>query len=206
VSFEASKLAAGMVILSPYIPLLFMGEEWGEPAPFQYFTSHADAALIEAVRRGRRDEFAAFRWKGEPPDPQDEQTFLRCKLDHSLVQSEPHRTLREFYQELIRLRKSLPAFSRLSKEQMEVRVFEKEKTLQVRRWCEGDETLIAANFSDEPRAIVMSGPGGNWHKRLDTTDRRWRGPGSTVPSTLNSNGETHLNLYPKSFIVFQRAG
>ena len=53
VSFEALKLAAGMVILSPYIPLLFMGEEWGEPAPFQYFTSHSDAALIEAVRRGR---------------------------------------------------------------------------------------------------------------------------------------------------------
>ena len=71
-----------MVILSPYIPLLFMGEEWGETAPFQYFTSHSDAALIEAVRRGRRDEFAAFRWKGEPPDPQDEATFLRCKLDH----------------------------------------------------------------------------------------------------------------------------
>ena len=206
VSFEASKLAAGMVILSPYIPLLFMGEEWGETAPFQYFTSHSDAALIEAVRRGRRDEFAAFRWKGEPPDPQDKATFLRCTLDHSLIQSEPHRTLHEFYQELIRLRKSLRAFSRLSKEQMEVRVFEKEKVLQVRRWYEGDEALIAANFSDEPRAIVMAGPGGNWHKRLDTADRRWRGPGSTVPSTLSSNGETDLNLYPKSFIVFQRAG
>ena len=116
-----------MVILSPYIPLLFMGEEWGEQAPFQYFTSHSDAALIEAVRRGRAREFAAFRWQGEPPDPQDEATFLRCKLDHSLKQTEPHRTLWEFYQELIKLRKTLPALRRLSKEHMEVRVFEKEK-------------------------------------------------------------------------------
>jgi maltooligosyltrehalose trehalohydrolase len=206
VSFEASKLAAGMVILSPYIPLLFMGEEWGERAPFQYFTSHSDPALIEAVRRGRRDEFAAFRWKGEPPDPQDGKTFSRSKLDHSLMQSEPHRTLQEFYRELVKLRKSLQAFNQLSKEQMEVHVFEKEKALQIRRWYEGDEALIAGNFSDEPRSVLMAAPGGNWRKRLDTADRRWGGPGSTVPSTLTSNGETHLNLYPKSLIVFQRAG
>jgi maltooligosyltrehalose trehalohydrolase len=64
VSFEALKLVAGIVILSPYIPLLFMGEEWGERAPFQYFTSHSDAALVDAVRRGRQAEFAAFRWQG----------------------------------------------------------------------------------------------------------------------------------------------
>jgi len=64
VSFEALKLVAGMVILSPYIPLLFMGEEWGERAPFQYFTSHSDAALVHAVRRGRQAEFASFRWQG----------------------------------------------------------------------------------------------------------------------------------------------
>ncbi len=206
VSFEASKLAAGVVILSPYIPLLFMGEEWGETAPFQYFTSHSDSALIEAVRRGRRDEFADFRWEGEPPDPQAEQTFLRCKLDHTLKQSQPHRTLQEFYRELIKLRKSLRAFSRLSKEQMEVRVFEREKALQIRRWCEDDEALILANFNAEPRTILMAGLSGNWHKQLDSADRRWRGPGSVVPSSFNSSAEACLNLCPKSFIVFQRAG
>ena len=104
VSLESSKLAAGMVILSPNIPLLFMGEEWGEPAPFTYFTSHSDAALIEAVRRGRKEEFADFRWQGEPPDPQDEETFFNCIVDHVLKQTEPHRTLWGFYQELIKLR------------------------------------------------------------------------------------------------------
>ena len=96
--------------------------------------------------------------------------------------------------------------ARLSKEQMEVRVFEKEKTLQIRRWCEGDEALIVANFSDEPRTVLIAGPGGKWRKQLDSADRRWGGPGSTGPSTFNSTGEAHLNLCPKSFIVFQRAG
>ena len=202
-SFEASKLAAAMVILSPYIPLLFMGEEWEETAPFQYFTSHSDAALIEAVRRGRREEFAAFRWLGEPPDAQDESTFLRSKLDHTLMHTEPHRTLWEFYQELIKLRRTLPAFARLSKEQMEVRVFEKERTLQIRRWCEGDEALILANFSDESQS-VLAGHGGSWAVRLDTADQRWIGATSAVPSSVNLTEDTRLNLSPKSLTVFQR--
>ena len=61
---EALKLAAGAVLLSPFVPLLFMGEEYGETAPFPYFISHSDPNLIEAVRQGRRDEFKAFGWSG----------------------------------------------------------------------------------------------------------------------------------------------
>src|SRR5262249_23569043 len=68
--FEGLKLAAGLVLLSPYVPLLFMGEEYGETSPFLYFVSHGDPALIDAVRRGRREEFKKFAWQGEPPDPQ----------------------------------------------------------------------------------------------------------------------------------------
>lgn len=74
-SLEKLKLAAGVVILSPFIPLLFMGEEYGEKSPFQYFVSHSDEDLIEAVRNGRREEFASFQWEGEIPDPQAESTF-----------------------------------------------------------------------------------------------------------------------------------
>src|SRR5439155_25706190 len=65
-SFEALKLCAGLVVLSPFVPLLFMGEEYGETASFQYFTSHSDADLIQAVRKGRKEEFAAFGWQQEP--------------------------------------------------------------------------------------------------------------------------------------------
>jgi len=206
VSFEATKLAAGMVVFSPCIPLLFMGEEWCEAAPFQYFTSHSDTTLIEAVRRGRREEFAAFGWQGEPPDPQDEATFQRCKLDHALKHSEPHRTLLEFYRELLKLRRALPALAQLSKEHLEVRRFEKEGTLEIRRWTESDEAVIVANFSDEPRTVLMAAPGGNWCTRMDTADRRWGGPGSAVPSSFNSTGEVLLNLCPKSLLAFQRLG
>src|SRR5690606_40261013 len=68
-SFEAQKLAAGVVLLSPYLPLLFMGEEYGETAPFLFFTSFEDAALGAAVTAGRRAEFAGHGWAGDVPDP-----------------------------------------------------------------------------------------------------------------------------------------
>lgn len=204
VPFEALKLAAGMVVLSPYIPLLFVGEEWGERTPFQYFTSHSDAALVEAVRRGRREEFAAFRWQGEPPDPQDEATFLRCQLDHNLRDIEPHRTLREFYQELIKLRKTLPGLARPNKKHLEVRGHEKERILLIRRWSDAGEALLVANFCKEPKALLLAIPGGQWHKILDSADQRWQGPGSSVPASFESGGEAQLSLSPESFLVFQR--
>src|SRR6185503_2081252 len=93
VSFEDLKLAAAVVLLSPCIPLLFMGEEYGETAPFLYFISHSDPDLIEAVRQGRRAEFAAFDWRGEVPDPQDEATFLSAKLRHELRESGQNKML-----------------------------------------------------------------------------------------------------------------
>src|SRR3981081_1819491 len=85
--------------------MLFMGGEDAAAALFQYFTSHLDAELVEAVRRGRRDEFKAFGWEGLVPDPQDETTFRRSELQHALKKQEPHSTLLRFYKELIRIRK-----------------------------------------------------------------------------------------------------
>ena len=85
VSFEAQKLAAATVLLSPFIPLLFMGEEYGETAPFQYFVSHGSAALIRSVRAGRRAELAAAGWRGQSPDPQDDASFESSKLNRILA-------------------------------------------------------------------------------------------------------------------------
>jgi maltooligosyltrehalose trehalohydrolase len=104
-----SRLAAALLLLSPYVPLLFMGEEYGETAPFLYFTSHGDPELAEAVGRGRREEFRRFDWPGEVPDPQLEKTFRRSHLDWSLRQRQGHaRTLR-LYGDLLRLRVEEPA-------------------------------------------------------------------------------------------------
>jgi maltooligosyltrehalose trehalohydrolase len=103
------KLAAGIVLLSPFIPLIFMGQEYGEPAPFLYFVSHSDPGLIEAVRNGRRNEFANFEWNGEVPDPQDERTFHRSRLNFAIRDRQPHAALLDFYRTAIRLRKSHPS-------------------------------------------------------------------------------------------------
>ena len=75
VSFEQLKIAAAAVILSPFLPLIFMGEEYGETAPFQYFVSHSDPHLIEAVRKGRMEEFESLPGSSQVPDPQSETAF-----------------------------------------------------------------------------------------------------------------------------------
>ncbi len=205
VSFEALKLAAGMVILSPYIPLLFMGEEYGEPTPFHYFTSHTDAGLIEAVRRGRRQEFAEFHWQSEPPDPQSEDTFLQSKLDYDLRHQEPHGTLLEFYAGVIRLRRTLPGLADRSRGHMQVHSFEEEEILQIRRWSEGGDAIMLANFSDEIRCASFDVPVGEWHQVLDSADPHWRGPGSLLPDRFQSCGKARWSLRPKSFALFERA-
>ncbi len=204
VSFEALKLAAGAVILSPFVPLIFMGEEYGETAPFQYFISHSDPALVEAVQLGRSEEFRGFQWKGEIPDPQDEETFLRAKLNHGLRHQGHHRVLLDLYRELIRLRKTIPVLVRLSKQSMEVAGYEKDKVLLVRRWTEREEVVIVFNFGQKETLVSLPIPAGHWHKLLDSADERWQGGGTLVPLELCSEGELNFNVNPTAFAVFAR--
>ncbi|HZW35646.1 MAG: DUF3459 domain-containing protein, partial [Deltaproteobacteria bacterium] len=204
VSFEALKLAAGVVLLAPFLPLLFMGEEYGEEAPFPYFISHSDAALVEAVRRGRKEEFAAFHWEGEPHDPQDESTFLLARLNATLADRGRHRILREFHRELLRLRKGHPALSRLSKEEMEVTVPGGEQVLLVRRWKGQAQAAAAYHFGDSPVALDFSLPPGKWEKLLDSSEERWGGPGGTAPEALDLQKKVSIFLKPKSFVLLSR--
>ncbi len=204
VSFESLKLAAGVVLLSPFLPLLFMGEEYGETAPFLYFISHSDEDLIEAVRRGRKEEFSAFRWVGEIPDPQDETTFLRSRIDHRLRGEGRHGILWEFYRELLLLRKDHPVLACLSKEDMEVTAYDAGKVLYVRRWKGTAQTAAAFHFGEDPVTIALPVPPGEWNRQVDSADPRWGGSGSAVPDTLRSKGETTLVLSPRSFALFSR--
>jgi len=203
-SFEQQKLAAGTVLLSPFIPLLFMGEEYGETAPFQYFISHTDPALVEAVRKGRREEFATFGWKDEVTDPQAEATFESCKLNHALARQGQHETLREFYRELLTLRRQMPALSRVAKESMETTVFESERVLLVRQWSGGEELALVFNFSGEPRSLDLPLPAGRWRKRLDSADPRWAGSGSAAAAELSSSGHVSLEISTASLVLYQK--
>lgn len=196
VSFSGLKLAASVVLLSPFIPLLFMGEEYGETAPFQYFTSHSDPELVKAVRKGRREEFAGFAWEGEVPDPQDEDTFLRSCLNRGLRHQGKHRVLWELYRELIKLRRKLPVISCTGKENIDVMAWERERVLFVRYCNDEDEVCAIFCFNDKRLAISLPIPRGHWHKVLDTAEECWLGDGTTVPVKVESDGNVELTLTP----------
>jgi maltooligosyltrehalose trehalohydrolase len=202
VSFEALRLAAASVLLAPFIPLLFMGEEYGEAHPFQYFVSHSDAALIEAVRRGRQEEFSAFNWAGEIPDPQDEQTFLRSRLAWESRREGEHARLREFYQELLRLRRQLPALSHLDKESVDVQSDDKERVLTLSRRHEGSRVFAVLHFGGQAIEHQLLIPSGSWHKLLDSADLRWGGPGSRVPDQIRGEEDAALSLSPHQAVLF----
>jgi maltooligosyltrehalose trehalohydrolase len=204
VSFEALKLAAGVVLLSPFLPLLFMGEEYGEVAPFGYFVSHSDPALIEAVRQGRQAEFAAFARLGEPPDPQHEQTFLAAKLDRHLRQAGKHKFLLEFYREVLRLRQELSLLTDLGRQEREVQAYEKEKALVVILTGEMAQAAAVFNFGKAPLDLPLPWPAGGWRKRLDSADEPWGGPGSQAPPVMQSGGGAGLRLSPLSLMVYLR--
>jgi maltooligosyltrehalose trehalohydrolase len=205
-SFEQLKLAAGTVLLSPYIPLLFMGEEYAETAPFQYFVSHGDPALIEAVREGRKKEFAEFGWVGDIPDPQSEATFLGCKLNWNLHAEGQHRVLWNFYQELLRLRRDIPVLANLDKDAMEVTPFTDQKVLLVRRWDASGQVLIVHSFDRIPASVNLPVPAGKWQTVLDSNEERWQGDGGATTDKPQSHGEIQLRLTPwASLVLWQKA-
>ena len=204
VSFEKLKLAAGLVLFSPFIPLLFMGEEYGETAAFQYFVSHSDPDLVKAVRNGRVKEFKSFEWKEDPPDPQDEITFLNSKLNHQLKKKQNHKILLTFHQKLMEFRKQIDSISILSKKNMHVSHHVQEQMLFVRRTSPRDEVFGFFRFGCEPKEAGLTIPDGHWEKILDSWEPKWRGPGSSFPSFLGSAKSINLVLPPDGFVVYFR--
>jgi maltooligosyltrehalose trehalohydrolase len=204
VGFERVKLAAASVLLSPYQPLLFMGEEYGEPAPFHYFISHGDPELVERVRAGRRREFAPFRWQGEPADPQAESTFAASKLNRGLRHAGPHRAVWDFYRELLRLRRELPALRSTSRDKSRVEFSEDSRLLISLRTTDDSEVAVLLHFSDgsltTPLPACMAGK--PWIKLFDSSDPRWLGPSPSAVDRLPSTG--NLTLGPWAAVVYQR--
>ncbi len=200
-SLEALKLAAGVTLLSAAIPLLFMGEEYGETAPFLYFVNHSDPDLIAAVRQGRVREFAAFDWQGEVPDPQAEDTFLRSKLDHGLRERGDHRVLLEFYRALLTLRKRVVHWS----EVQTVTAYEEERVLFVEVDGGSEGAAVALfHFGQASLALTLPWPPGRWEKRLDSKDQHWGGGGSCIPAVVAVSDAISLDLPAESLAVFVR--
>ncbi len=153
---ELIRVGAGLVLTAPFTPMLFMGEEWGADSPWQYFTDHIDPGLARAVADGRRAEFAAHGWgAGEIPDPQDEATFLRSKLDWSQLHKDPHCELLAWYRELIALRRARPELTDPRLDRVEVDYDETGRWLVVRR---GRLRIVATLGQDGPR-LPLGRPG-----------------------------------------------
>ena len=198
--FEGLKLAAGVTVLAPFVPLLFMGEEYSERAPFQYFTSHSDADLIEAVRKGRKEEFSSFAWEGEILDPHDEKTFLNSKLDHELKNQEPHRTLRALYRELLNIRHEygLAGIGR-------VEILENESAITMLASNGGKMLAVIYEFGKTAREFKgLELPKGTWNLRLNSAAEKWKGPGSSVPEQLQATEPLTLKLAAQSCVLYER--
>ncbi|HEX7167845.1 MAG TPA: malto-oligosyltrehalose trehalohydrolase [Acidimicrobiales bacterium] len=154
-STDQLRLAAALVLTSPFVPMLFMGEEWGATSPFQYFTDHPDPDLGRAVSEGRRSEFSYFGWAPEDvPDPQDPATFERSKLRWEEREDEPHASLLAWHRELIALRRSRRELGPGRFDDVEVNVSADEGWIVVGR----GGVVIAANLSD--RTVEVPVPQG----------------------------------------------
>ncbi len=201
--FEAAKLAAAAVLLSPFVPLLFMGEEYGETAPFLFFTDHQSPELAEAVRVGRRRDFAAFAWGEEVPDPQDPATFERSKLDPALRGAPGHRELEACYRELLRLRREVPGLGAAAGwEGIDAAADEAAGLLTLRRGDPRSRGLVALlNFAPEARVARLP-PAPSWHKLFDSAAAAWGGPGETAPADAAEGAS--IPLPPFAAVLYAR--
>jgi maltooligosyltrehalose trehalohydrolase len=142
-----AKIAAALVLTSPFIPMLFQGEEFGASAPFLYFTDYDDPELGRMISAGRKREFAAFGWSPDQiPDPQDEKTFLRSKLHWAELNEEPHASLLKWHKDLIKLRRERSELSDGNLNAVEVRFDEKTQWLILER----NSLRVACNLGEAP--------------------------------------------------------
>ncbi len=164
------KVGAALVLTSPFVPMLFQGEEWAATSPFLYFTDHRDPELANAVRKGRREEFAAFGWDPESiPDPQSADSFERSRLDWDEPSRPAHAEILAWHHALIALRRGHPAFADDRLDQIEVRFDEHLRWLMLVR----PGVVIACNLGTRGQSLecpeahdapllLQSSPGVDW--------------------------------------------
>lgn len=198
-SLEGLKLAAASYILSPHIPMLFMGEEYGEKNPFQYFISHTDENLVKLVREGRKKEFSYFNWKGEVPDPQDKKTFDQCKLSWNNTEGD-NAALFRFYKHLIKLRKTLKAFQSFDRQSLTMLPSPDEKVILFERHHDGHQVIVALNFNKAASRFLQpfSFP---VKKIFDSSAKEWNGPTDFTPNLVN--GDEPVEISPQSVQLFE---
>lgn len=202
VSFEMLKVAAGAMFISPYIPMLFMGEEYAETHPFLYFISHTDEELVKLVREGRKNEFKAFHARGEAPDPAGINTFEQSKLQFFDESTPKAFKLFAYYQALIKHRKENPVLKTLSKENLSTAVDHQNQVLCIERWNENQKMLAVLNFGKDYYQKTTAYASGPDNILIDSADMQWGGPGNR--HEVSSSGKTtSLTVCPESIVILQ---
>jgi maltooligosyltrehalose trehalohydrolase len=200
--FEQLKLAAGLTILSPFTPMLFQGEEYAEPAPFQYFVSHGDPDLVKAVQEGRKREFQAFNWQADVPDPQADSTFEHSKLNHDLKSTEPHQSMLGWYRELLRIRRETPALHDLDLAKQSITSFPGTMVLAIERQHDDGDTLILVNLTTAPVDVTLEISASDWKSVLNSLESRWDGSGEEPPAMTVSAGVATIHVPGRGLFVY----
>jgi maltooligosyltrehalose trehalohydrolase len=147
---DRARIAAALVLLAPFVPMLFQGEEWAASTPFQYFADHDDPELARLVSEGRKREFAAFGWDpANIPDPEKRDTFERSKLNWKEMSGSDHAEMLAWYRDLIRLRRSAPSLNNGEPGNTSASFNEEQKWLCMRR----GSIIVACNFSEENQSV-----------------------------------------------------
>jgi len=211
-SASQRRVAAAAMLFSPFVPMLFMGEEYGENARFQYFVHHSDPDLIVAVQAGRAEEFAEFFEHGPAPDPQSEETFERSKLNWELRERPGHRELLAFYRDAIALRRRHPAlaadsgtvhqpaqFPWTGPARVSIRLLEHDTVLVLERTRGGAEAVVVFNLCGERRAITPPASAVGLHVLLASEDIGYGGANPAPHGRIT--GEQELSLEPWSVVA-----
>ncbi|HEX6920857.1 MAG TPA: malto-oligosyltrehalose trehalohydrolase [Actinomycetes bacterium] len=155
ISTGLAMVGAALVLTSPFTPMLFMGEEWAASTPWQFFTDHEDPDLAEAVRAGRRREFAAHGWAAdEVPDPQDPETVRASTLDWDERARPPHARLLDWHRRLLALRRAEPELSDPRLDRVRVLHSRAEGWVVVHR----GSLRVACNLGPTARRVPLDGP------------------------------------------------
>ncbi|MBN1604761.1 MAG: malto-oligosyltrehalose trehalohydrolase [Chitinispirillaceae bacterium] len=197
---ERARLAAALVILSPFIPLLFMGEEHAEENPFLYFADHSDEGLKDAVRKGRTNEFADFQDIGKPLDPFSIETFNKSKIDWSKRGSKKGSAMFLLYQSLIKIRREMPALRSCRRDQISISRNAGTECILIHYKYGSNHVACFFNLGKNCSSIEFGLPG-TWIKKLD----------SEVVTSCDENkvqvvietGETILNIAQYGFVVYE---
>jgi maltooligosyltrehalose trehalohydrolase len=188
------RIAAVLLLLSPYVPMLFMGEEYGETNPFQYFVSHGDEELVAAVRNGRRAEFAAFAEAADFPDPQADATYNRSKIDWSKRENGQSAQLLALHRDLLALRRD-EYLLRPDRAQIIVDDGASGWITILREpvddWADSQPSILTVyNCSGEPLDVpVPDSTGRAWTMRLGT-DAAAYGGNAELAERIQADGET----------------